>query len=30
MHNAYVFGSIILPQKGGSDTPNLGRSASID
>ncbi len=30
MHNAYVFGSIILPQKDVSDTPNLGRSASID
>jgi len=30
MHNAYMFGSIILRQKGGSDTPNLGRSASID
>ena len=29
MHNAYVFCSILRP-KGASDTPNLGRSASID
>jgi hypothetical protein len=30
MHNAMMFCSIVLRQKGGSDTPNLGRSASID
>jgi hypothetical protein len=29
MHNAYVFCS-TLPQKGSSDTPNIGRSVSID
>jgi hypothetical protein len=30
MDNAYVFCGFMLSQKSGSDTPNPGRSASID
>jgi len=30
MHNAMMFCGIILRQKGVGDTPNQGRSASID